>query len=89
MMLFCSSFAESTPKESGDESSDGPDEEPAVGCQRDADAQEITPPTSAFGHFLTSALHSQDFQFTDKSLSAVFKQKQLRLKLLVGKDLKN
>ena len=34
--------AESAPEEPGDESPDGPDEEPAVGRQRNADAQEVT-----------------------------------------------
>lgn len=39
--LSCGSFAEGPSEEPGDEGSDGSDEEPAVGRQRHADAQEM------------------------------------------------
>lgn len=40
-MCLSGSPAEGTPEEPGDEGTDGSDEEPAVGCQRHADAQEV------------------------------------------------
>lgn len=43
-MCLSGSPAEGTTEEPGDEGSDGSDEEPAVGCQRHADAQEIMVP---------------------------------------------
>lgn len=41
VMCLSGSPAEGTPEEPGDEGTDGSDEEPAVGCQRHADAQEV------------------------------------------------
>lgn len=43
-MCLSGSPAEGSTEEPGDEGSDGSDEEPAVGCQRHADAQEIMVP---------------------------------------------
>lgn len=42
--MSCGSPAEGTSEEPGDEGSDGSDEEPALGCQRHADAQEMIVP---------------------------------------------
>ncbi len=39
--MSCGSPAEGTSEEPGDEGSDGPDEEPAVGRQRHADTQQM------------------------------------------------